>query len=324
MTGEIISKLSELTDEEKYILSENQTDHRDFYTRSGRFLIERRRISDLTVGDSTAAVSIRKHPRFCDFPTHSHDYIEIMYVCRGSVTHVIDKKEIPLEQDDLIILGKNTRHSIKPSGENDIGINIIISPDIFENLYSSIKKSSPLSERNIEKIIEGAELDFYVFSAKNSIEIKNLIESMVSSVLCNNVVNEYILRRSVGLLIAYLCELGTDKDTAKEYGYKESVKKELLRYLNGSYSSATLTEAAKMLGLSPSYLSRLVKSIFGLTFKELLMDLRFDAACELLTYSDMPIGNIINHVGYENSSYFHKEFKKRFGVTPNLYRRSRS
>ena len=36
----------------------------------------------------------------------------------------------------------------------------------------------------------------------------------------------------------------------------------------------------------------------------------------------MPIGEIILRVGYENSSYFHKEFKRRFGVTPKEYRRS--
>ena len=77
-----------------------------------------------------------------------------------------------------------------------------------------------------------------------------------------------------------------------------------------------------MLGLSPSYLSRLVCASFGVSFKDLLMSARFDAAARLLSSTDMPIGDIINRVGYENSSFFHKEFKKRYGQTPNNYRKN--
>ena len=41
----------------------------------------------------------------------------------------------------------------------------------------------------------------------------------------------------------------------------------------------------------------------------------------LLSATSMPVGEIINRVGYENSSYFHKEFKRRYGMTPNRYRK---
>ena len=41
-----------------------------------------------------------------------------------------------------------------------------------------------------------------------------------------------------------------------------------------------------------------------------------DRARELIFDTDMPIGEIIRAVGYENESYFHREFKSRFGETP--------
>ena len=53
----------------------------------------------------------------------------------------------------------------------------------------------------------------------------------------------------------------------------------------------------------------------------LLMEERFTAAEKMLMTTDIPIGDIINNVGYENSSYFHKEFKDRYGMPPNEYRR---
>ncbi len=107
-----------------------------------------------------------------------------------------------------------------------------------------------------------------------------------------------------------------------EISYDEKLKKKILNYIRTSYSTATLTEAAHMMGLSPSYLSRTVCNVFGQSFKDLLMAERFEAARELLRSTTMPIGDIINRVGYENSSYFHKEFRRRYGQTPGAYRKS--
>lgn len=320
MNTEILSRLSQLTEEEQYILIEKAPDPKEIYSRSGRFIIERRRVSSLTVGDSTAPVCLRPHPRFREFPVHSHDYVEIMYVCDGSITHKIGAEEITLSAYELIILGKDTRHSILSAGEGDIGINLIISTELFEGIYESMKKSSRLSCSSIEELLHGDGSPYLVFSAKENLPVRNIFESMIWSVICNGDESGYALRQSVSLLICYLASYFTEN--REPSNKKDSFKSALLSYVETSYSTATLSEAAEMLGLSPSYLCRLVTANFGVSFKKLLTSARFDAACDLLSSTDMPIGEIINRVGYENSSYFHKEFKRRFGVTPNNYRRS--
>lgn len=320
MRQEILSRLSDITEEEQFILIEKAPDPKELYSRSGRFIVERRRMSSLSLGESTAAICIRKHPRFRDFPLHAHDYIEIMYVCGGSITHKIGNENITLNSDELIILGKDTKHSILSAGKDDIGINIIIATELFEDAYNKMKKSSQLSNKRIESLLHAGELPFCVFSAKESLPVQNIIESMISSVICEKNANGYILRQSVSLLVSYLSALFPDE--LPESSPREEMKKKILGYIDSSYSTATLTEAAEMLGLSPSYLSRLIREYFGVSFKKLLTSVRFETACGLLMSTDLPIGDIINRVGYENSSYFHKEFKNRFGMTPNNYRRS--
>ena len=320
MKKEILDILSQITEEEQIILIEKDPDQRTLYSKPGRFVIERRQMSRITQGEATAAVLMRPHPRFRDFPKHSHDYVEIMYVCSGVITHVIGGKEVPVEEGQLIILGKETSHSIKKAELGDIGMNIIISPDLIESLYRSIKKSSSLSSNSLEGVLQKDGIPYSVFSA--DLEIQNLMESMIYSTLCKNEANGFILMQSITLLLSYLSK-GTDTsiDSDKWMGYREQIRKKILGYINSTYSSATLTEAAEMLGLSPSYLSRLTHDIFGVSFKELLMSVRFDTACAMLSTTEIPIGDIINAVGYENNSYFHKEFKKRFGMTPNAYRK---
>jgi len=43
-------------------------------------------------------------------------------------------------------------------------------------------------------------------------------------------------------------------------------------------------------------------------------------AAVLLTSTSIPVEEIIVEVGYENSSYFHRLFKERYGMTPKQYR----
>ena len=321
MRQEILSRLEAITEEEQFILIEKAPDPKELYSRSGRFIIERRRVSSLSSGEATAAICIRQHPRFRDFPLHSHDYIEMMYVCEGNIIHKIGGETVTLREDDLLILGKDTKHSILSAGENDIGINLIVSTELFENAYNKMRQNSQLSNRRIEALISGEDISYCVFSAGSCLHVQNIMESMISSVICEENAGGYVLRQSVNLLICYLSSLFPD--TPSELNNGEKIKKRILNYIESSYSSATLTEAAEMLGLSPSYLSRLTKEYFGVSFKKLLTATRFETACGLLTSTELPIGDIINRVGYENSSYFHKEFKKRFGTTPNSFRRLR-
>ena len=38
--------------------------------------------------------------------------------------------------------------------------------------------------------------------------------------------------------------------------------------------------------------------------------------------TSLSVGDVIRSVGYENESYFHREFKKRYGTTPLAIRKN--
>ncbi len=323
MRDEIIKKLSALTDEEQFTPVERPSEQ-SIYSKPGRFIIERRTISSISSGEATAAVCMRSHPRFRAFPSHTHDFIEIMYVCGGSITHEIGECAVTVHQGDMIILGKDTSHSIKPSSISDIGINIVISSDLFEIMLNALRHDSTLNTRKLDALLGRAEGNrFCVFHSSERVDITNLVESMIWAVVCRGSADGYVLEQSVKLLLCYLCALPEEQTSYEgKDTHAELIKKRVIKYIRSSYSTATLTECAEMLGLSPSYLSRWIHRHFGVPLKELLMRERFSVAADLLRTTDTPIGDIILHVGYENGSYFHKEFKKRFGMTPNNYRRS--
>ena len=95
----------------------------------------------------------------------------------------------------------------------------------------------------------------------------------------------------------------------------------VIGYIRSNYKRATLTELSEIMFLSPPYLSKIIAELFGKSFKELLLEERMRRATELVVKTDIPIGDIIGGVGYENESDFHREFKKRNGKTPLMMRK---
>ena len=53
---------------------------------------------------------------------------------------------------------------------------------------------------------------------------------------------------------------------------------------------------------------------------ELLMRKRFQRALMLLVETELPVEQIAAKIGYENYSYFYRQFKAHYGVTPGQYR----
>ena len=96
----------------------------------------------------------------------------------------------------------------------------------------------------------------------------------------------------------------------------------ILRAIDTQYTSEIeFTTLAKQFHITPNYLSILIKKETGITFTELIIKKRMDAACRLLRETTLPIQNIVEQIGYSEYSYFNRLFKKRMEMTPNQYRK---
>ncbi len=72
--------------------------------------------------------------------------------------------------------------------------------------------------------------------------------------------------------------------------------------------------------LTPTYLSGMYKRKTDKTIGEFITSVRVEQAKKLLADKNLKLYNISSMVGYENSDYFAKIFKKATGLTPSVYR----
>ena len=91
-------------------------------------------------------VTVRPHSRFVEFPEHRHNYVEMMYVVQGNITHIIEGKELTLHKGDVLMLNQQVRHAIRRAEYEDIGINFIALPEFFEIPLSMLHEKNVLAE----------------------------------------------------------------------------------------------------------------------------------------------------------------------------------
>lgn len=82
----------------------------------------------------------------------------------------------------------------------------------------------------------------------------------------------------------------------------------------------TVKDTAKALTVNANYLSTLFHQQLGMTFIDFVNRERTNQAAALLKHTNLQIQQIAATVGYNNTSYFAKQFLKFQGATPSQYR----
>lgn len=81
-------------------------------------------------------------------------------------------------------------------------------------------------------------------------------------------------------------------------------------------------DIAKALYYNPAYLSRMFKAKTGFSLNEFVSKIRLDEAKKLLETTELTIGDVASRTGFTNFSYFAKQFREAYGITPSEYRKN--
>jgi two-component system response regulator YesN len=122
-------------------------------------------------------------------------------------------------------------------------------------------------------------------------------------------------------LFTYLKEIVNVVERTSESKQKSRIE-EIKFYLDHNYDrDISLNEIAEQFSFNPSYLSSFFKAETDINITDYLINLRIEHSKTFLTDTEMKINEISLKLGYNNTQYFHKIFKKMNGVTPTDYRK---
>ena len=313
MNQDIIRRLSAVTDEEKEFLGGRVSIDRSLYMDGSRDVISGEKLLE-----KGKLIAIRPHTRFVAFPEHTHDYVEMVYMCQGSTTHIVNGDRLCLNTGELLMLGQNARQQIEAAGEGDLAVNFIVRPEFFSSTLPLLgEEETPLRRFIISCLCGDNEAGYLHFHVAELPPIQNLIENLLYTLMDDTRSKRGILQLTMGLLFVHL--LNHTEALSFSSGEQETLVT-VLRYIEEHYRDGSLTDIAGRLHYEISSLSRLIRQKTGKNYTELLQEKRLSQAVWLLRNTDRTVDDIVRAVGYENMTYFHRLFRARYGQSPKHLR----
>ena len=312
MDRNLLEKLSAISPEEQKLLEGSEI-QRGIYMEADSDIIDAKKLLDIG-----RLIDIRPHTRFAHFPEHGHNYVEVVYMCQGTTTHIANGKTIVLHPGELLFLGQGARQEILPAGESDIAVNFIILPQFFDKALEMLGSEETPLRKFIVDSLRGDNANCLYFQVADVLPIQNLMENLIWTLLGNPTPNRRsVCQNTMGLVFMQLLNY-TDRLASQTA--EEAAIVHVLRYIEENYRSGSLTDIAGQLHYDLYWLSREIKRRTGKTYKELLQEKRLTQAAYFLKNTSLHVDEVGDAVGYSNLSYFHRIFAEKYGMSPKKFR----
>ena len=254
---------------------------------------------------------------------HIHDYLKFVFQLEGNAVYSIEGKELEMAPGDILLIMQNVPYAVAETDEDASSFCLVARLEFFEKTLKMLQEKRWDSDFLINMMWQNNQTPGYMrFQLGECRFVNNLIENLALAVE-HDEGNDILSQYTMGLLLLFLSSKTehATKDTSRTY--KDTIIAETLGYIEVQYRTANLSQIAEEFHQPLPVLSKMIKQETGLTFRELLMNKRFEKAADLLIETNLPVEKVAVNIGYENQSYFHLQFKKRYGVTPRQYRMQR-
>ncbi|KON66485.1 hypothetical protein AKG34_25890 [Peribacillus butanolivorans] len=159
-----------------------------------------------------------------------------------------------------------------------------------------------------------------------AIEIVTSIQKDVSSHANEQtvgIVKRILEAYSIGILVDILIDFieGIFRTLEQKSEHRSPIIQSVVQYIQEHfYEELSLKTLSYKFHINSIYLGQLFQKETGLVFSEYINHLRLEKAKQLLRGTHLKAGIIGKQVGYSDSAYFYKQFKKAVGITPSAWR----
>lgn len=252
------------------------------------------------------------HPRY-HMRVHWHRETELLWVRRGALHLYVDNAPVPLHAGDLLVVGEGALHGGEP--DDAVYECVVLDP------YALLMHIEPC--KNALRTIAGKTMRFSREAICADPGFDCAVEDLFACVRAGLQGRELKVVGTLYRVFGYLCDhpdaaLETDSSRA---GVKAEQLKPALEYIERNYGGhISLETLARQTGMSPKYFCRCFRAIVHRSPIDYLNHYRIECASFFLTASDMSIAEIAQRCGYNDSSFFIKQFRRYKNTTPRQYR----
>ncbi|WP_066017309.1 helix-turn-helix domain-containing protein [Endozoicomonas atrinae] len=241
---------------------------------------------------------------------HRHDYFEVIWTEEGRGAHCIDFTEYPLRPKTLYLIAPGQVHQI-------------ISPPDLMYVMSFQMDFIGAGYRN-QLLLQEAFATFSIERACISLDTDgyrhlDYLGEMMEYELKRSTTDWDLLEALLTAFLHYLTRYFPDNNPESVYfdprvmKLFELIEKHYREYRHNNFYGDEI-------GLTPKRLNELTRQYVGKTVTQLIHERVMVAACRELAFTTKTVQEIAFGLGYEDTSYFCRFFRREIGVSPRKFR----
>jgi AraC-like DNA-binding protein len=276
-------------------------------------------------GNKSRNVYISKHMCYTPVFVHTHAFFEFVYVLDGHCTQTIGTNNFQMTAGDFCLISPGISHSIGVFDTSTI-INILVRKSTFNDVFFNfLRKKNRVSAFFCDNLYSRAGSEYLTFKTGSDTDLRELVlEMFVESENADEYDLELLDYQVLVLFTKILRDYGDSCQFPRPIRKNDVRGSELLSYIQNNYAEISLSETAENFRYTNEYTSRLIKKTTGMTFMQIVRQIKMNRAKDFLTDTNVSIEEISRETGYMNPEHFIRTFKKLFGMTPGAYRRKYS
>ena len=195
-------------------------------------------------------------------PPHTHEFLELVYMCKGKCEHFIGDKRYELSEGDLLFVNFGNIHAFNILKKPQKYVDIMIKPEfISQSLKNTNNAFSLLGTENFkdfEDIVDRSKLHIH-FNKDEREKVETLINIILNEQNNPSAGSELVLYSVYNTILTIVF-----RKMALQLSDDFSISKTLLRYIEENCASQiSLSQIATANNYNPAYFSRLFKKQTG-------------------------------------------------------------
>lgn len=264
---------------------------------------------------------------YCAFilPDISYDfqdrfpYTKMIYVAKGSLNVECNDLSAMLSKDHFIFINAHSKLKINTITNDTTYFNFHFKRTFFNPSFMKKLSEYEIFYNFINFCLMGKKDNkAHILFKCNNFTVRQLLYIMLSLIENSN---SELVEAALLFLFEYLCK-SEDSEvlTTLSTVINASIKNSIIKYISINCNDVTLDSLSKHFNYHPNYISSFIKKETNMTFQQHVQIARLNKAAYLLVNTDSYIKDISIDLGYIDSSYFNKIFKKTYNCTPSEYR----
>jgi AraC-like DNA-binding protein len=258
------------------------------------------------------------------FHEHTHDFVELVVIRKGSGRHLINGRPYRVAPGDVSVFNLGAAHGFDSARGLEM-VNVMYAPSLLAGAGPDLRALPGFQALFAISPTPGADYRCAMRLDRAGLaRVSAVLKRMTEEFAARRPGHQTLLRSMLLELVVYLSRRYSDRGVSVEGPPGALRLAEVAGYMAVNFREPLGLQAlADRAGLSRRHFIRLFRRVYGTTPRQHVVALRLQHAAALLGGGERSVTRVAFESGFSDSNYFTRRFTKQFGAPPGRFRSRR-